>query len=156
MLEERVAFDNMLEVLMKYVASVNENHKGGVYFGTEHLLYPAEIHTVVIIGEHEGIGVTQLAGIMNISKPTLSERIRKLIKKGFVKKETNPVDRKAVKLWLTKDGKTACNYHEKHHQKMFEVFKECFKDVAGEKIKLFSETFNELARFEQSFDNYKK
>ncbi len=151
--EERVAFESMLEVLMKYVGSVNENHKEGVYFGTEQRLFPAEIHTVVIIGEREGIGITQLAEILQISKPTLSERIRILSRKGFVRKAVNPVDRKAVTLWLTEDGKTACVYHEKHHQHMFQVFKDYFKDDTAAKLKLFSDTFNQLLRFEQHFIN---
>ncbi len=107
----------------------------------------------VIIGEREGIGITQLAEILQISKPTLSERIRILCRKGFVRKEVNPVDRKAVTLWLTEDGKIACVYHEKHHQHMFQVFKDYFKDDTEVKLKLFSDTFNQLLRFEQHFIN---
>jgi DNA-binding MarR family transcriptional regulator len=117
-------------------------------------LYPAEIHTVVAIGESEGISVTELARKLNLSKATLSERIQKLVKKDFVIKKKNPADRKAVVLFLTENGQIACEYHEKHHMNMYDVFRNYFKDETGEKIELFSKTFKELIRFEQNA--YKK
>ncbi|WP_169727914.1 MarR family winged helix-turn-helix transcriptional regulator [Desulfovibrio inopinatus] len=147
---EREQFEQMLEVLMKFVDTVNERHAGGVSFGTPYRLYPAEIHTVVAIGQNEGVGLTQLAEQLEISKATLSERIRKLIQKGFVEKRKNPIDQKAVELRLTETGKKAEHHHEFHHAKMYEEFRQYFGEDASRKIALFTRTFNELTGFERS------
>lgn len=151
---DRESFEQMLVFLMKFVDTINESHAGGVSFGTEHRLYPAEIHTVVAIGGSEGISLTKLAEELNISKPTLSERIRKLTSKGFVEKKKNLQDQKAVTLWLTASGKKACEHHELQHLKMYKMFCAYFGSEAQEKIELFSETFRELMRFEENTEEH--
>lgn len=140
------SFEQMQELMMHFVDLVHNSHAGGVCFGTKYPLHPAEIHTVVAIGEKEGIGVTRLATLLNVSKPTISERIQKLVKKGFVQKIKAPDDQKSVTLWLTPDGNTASVHHELHHQQMYEVFLEHFGDEAREKINLFGETFSQAAQ----------
>ncbi len=149
MVSEREQFEHMLDVLMQFVDAVNEEHAQGVCFGEKHRLFPAEIHTIVAIELNEGIGLTQLAEKLDISKPTLSERIRKLVTKGYVTKRKNPADQKAVQLHLTSDGKDAAYHHELHHQKMYETFSTYFGDESSHKIEMFTKTFTELSRFEQ-------
>ena len=151
---QRERFEQLLEMLIQFVDNVNESHVGGVYFGTEHPLYPAEIHTVVAIGANEGIGLTQLAEKLGISKATLSERVRKLVAKGFVKKKKNPDDRKAVLLVLTADGKKAERHHEKLHATMFDMFCNYFGDDAESKIELFEAAFRELTQFQKDMPGH--
>lgn len=148
----RESFEEMQALMMNFVSLVQKSHAGGVHFGTEHALHPAEIHTVVAIGEKEGIGVTQLAALMNVSKPTISERIHKLVKKGFIQKIKAPDDQKSVTLWLTPDGETACAHHELHHQRMYDVFLEHFGHEAREQIDLFSKTFSQAAQIVNKFN----
>lgn len=140
-------FDRMLEALTNFVDAVNASHSGGVRFGSETRLYPAEIHTVAAIGRNRGISLTGLAGELGISKPTLSERIRKLVGKGFVEKKTNPEDRKAVTLWLTPDGEKADHHHTLHHKRLYAAFRRHFGEESPRKIDLFTRMFQELNRF---------
>ena len=104
-------FEQMQVALMDFVDAVNDSHAGGIDFGTEHRLYPAEIHTVVAIGDNEGIGVTQLAKQLDVSKPTISERTRRLAAKGFIRKEKESTNAKSVLLWLTADGRKIGRAH---------------------------------------------
>ena len=143
----KVQFDHMLEALMDFVDAINASHAGGVRFGSETPLYPAEIHTVAAIGRSRGTSLTKLAEELAISKPTLSERIRKLVAKGFVEKRTNAEDRKAVTLWLTPEGETADQHHSLHHEKMYALFCRHFGEDSAQKIALFTRTFEELTRF---------
>ena len=140
-------FERMLEALMAFVDATNQSHSEGVSFGAENRLYPAEIHTVVAISKTQGISLTKLAEELGISKPTLSERIRKLVRKGFVRKEKNPEDRKAVTLWLTEEGEIAERHHAAHHEKMYAAFCRHFGDDAPLKMELFTKTFEELCWF---------
>ena len=144
--KQKAQFDRMLEAMMAFVEGVNESHAGGVRFGSNTPLYPAEIHTVVAIGRNQGISLTGLAEELGITKPTLSERIRKLVNKGFVEKRTNPNDRKAVTLWLTPDGITADHHHALHHEEMYAGFCRHFGEDAPRKIAAFTRTFEELSR----------
>ncbi len=138
---------------MHFVETVNRAHAQGVCFGGKHRLFPAEIHTIVDIGLNDGISLTQLAEKLGISKPTLSERIRKLIAKGYVVKVKNPADQKAMQLYLTPEGKEAAYHHELHHARMYERFKAYFGEKAQHKIESFTKTFTELSSFgEQAGD----
>lgn len=134
----------MLSAMLAFVDTVNAHHAEGVCFGTDIPLYPAEIHTIAAIAEAEGGSLTKLAGILGISKPTLSERIRKLVAKGFVRKEANPDDRKAVTLWLTENGRTADHHHTLHHERLYADFCLFFGNKAPIKIDHFKMTFDEL------------
>jgi len=147
-------FERMLEALMAFVDATNESHAKGVCFGTGKPLFPAEIHTVAAIARAPGISLTRLAEDLGISKPTLSERIRKLVAKGFVEKKTNPEDRKAVILRLTADGEKADRHHTQHHENMYAFFRRQFGEETEGKIELLTQTFRELIRFGSEADKH--
>lgn len=150
------SFEQMQTALMNFVDMVNASHVGGQYFGTKYLLHPAEIHTIAAIGKNETIGVTQLAQQLNVSKPTVSECIQKLVKKGLIWKEKSPVDTKAVILWLTADGNTACVHHERHHKRMYEIFCDHFGDKSHQKIEVFTKTFTQISQIIEKINEYEK
>ena len=148
-------FEQMQVALMDFVDAVNDSHAGGIDFGTEHRLYPAEIHTVVAIGDNEGIGVTQLAKQLDVSKPTISERTRRLAAKGFIRKEKESTNAKSVLLWLTADGRTAYARHAAHHQYMYDVFCNHFGNKTPLKIELFTKAFTQAVQFVQKCNEQK-
>lgn len=149
---ERQQYEHMLDALMRFVDTVNKEHAQGVCFGDKHRLFPAEIHTIVEIGINDGVSLTQLAEKLEISKPTLSERIRKLVAKGYVIKVKNSADQKAVKLHLTSEGKDAAYYHDIHHLEMYRRFKAYFGENSSHRIELFTKTFTELSNFEKQIE----
>ncbi|WP_419785800.1 MarR family winged helix-turn-helix transcriptional regulator [Pseudodesulfovibrio sp.] len=138
-------FEQMQSALLTLVDKMGKHHDQGVRFGIETRLFPAEIHTVAAIGEGEGITVTQLAVRMQVSKPTISERIKRLVAKGVVQKQSVPDNAKAVTLWLTPDGKTACASHAAYHEQMYAVFRRCFGKEAEQKANLFKAVIKEIS-----------
>ncbi len=152
---ERQQFEQMLTAMMDFVDKVNESHAGGVDFGVKHPLFPAEIHTVEAIGNHRGISITELARLLRVSKPTISERIKRLIAKGVIRKESNAADAKSVTLWLTSDGKTAYDHHESHHKQMYDSFCAYFGEETGTRIESFHETFTQLSEMMQTYNSLK-
>lgn len=144
---EKERFERMLEALLEFVDATNESHARGACFGTQTRLFPAEIHTVAAIARAPGVSLTELARELNISKPTLSERIRKLVAKGVVLKETNPEDRKAVILRLTAEGEKADRHHTLHHERLYDFFRRRFGEETPQRIDLLTRTFRELTRF---------
>jgi len=148
------SFEHMQRLLMDLIETVNSRHAAGIDFGTGHGLFPAEIHTIEAIGLNEGISVTQLAVFFKVSKPTISERVRKLAKKGLIVKTKKAEDAKAVALRLTGEGRIAFEGHKAHHQKMYELFSEYFGSDTREKIEGFSNAFTQFLRIAQKLDNH--
>ena len=145
----------MQKSLMELMDAVNTRHAKGVDFGTGHPLFPSEIHTLTAIENDEGITVTALAQCLNVSKPTVSERIRKLAKNGLITKEKTRNNAKTVTLRLTDTGRIACQGHMAHHAEMFDRFITHFGPAAPEKIALFHEAFTQFIPLTKAFKNHK-
>nr|WP_321257382.1 MarR family winged helix-turn-helix transcriptional regulator [uncultured Pseudodesulfovibrio sp.] len=152
MTEFRKSYEKMQHALLELVETVNAHHRGGVDFGTGQRLHPAEIHTVAAIGDEPKITVTKLAERLSVSKPTISERISKLMKKGLVKKGTKPDDAKAVTLLLTKNGWTAYSHHEAHHDKMFKNFVSQYGDKSEIMAQQLGEALCEMQKLAEMSD----
>ncbi len=82
------------------------------------MLTQPEIHTVAIVGDHEGINVTQLAAMRGITKGAASQMVYKLVDKGLIKKQVSAESDAAVSLFLTKKGQQARKEHRKLHETM--------------------------------------
>jgi DNA-binding MarR family transcriptional regulator len=104
----------LLRILNKYV----ENQRRPRRYGLEELLYPAEVHTIMLIGDHPGAGVTELASRAAITKGAVSQMLQKLDKKGLIRKSSDPVDGKRLVLELTSKGKVAYYSHKRLHEEM--------------------------------------
>ena len=113
------------------------------------LLTQPEIHTVVSIGEQEGIGVTQLAKLRGMTKGAVSQMIYKLRDKGLVEKQVSPDSDAAVNLFLTEKGKQVCAEHRKRHKSQSEMFVKLMSSVPEESLLAMTEFFKS---FEKELD----
>ncbi len=70
-------------------------------------LSPIQIQILIFIAHHnsELCKVSYLAREFNITKPTVSDAIKILIKKELVEKDTSPTDSRSYSILLTKNGK---------------------------------------------------
>ena len=110
------------------------------------MLTQPEIHTVAIVGDHEGINVTRLAAMRGITKGAASQMVYKLVDKGLIKKQVSAESDAAVSLFLTKKGQQARKEHRKLHETMgtkFDVLlsriPEDVKDIMMDFLKDFEE-----------------
>lgn len=55
-----------------------------------------------------GVRVSELAGFLNVSVPTVSRCIQKLSEKGYVQKTANEKDKRETCVSLTPEGKALC------------------------------------------------
>lgn len=130
-------FHRMNDVIMDIAKVYMKWHDEEQDFGIEENLRREEIHTIQAIGDNEGINITELAKMLNITKPTISDRVRKLSLLVLVEKRSSPGNNKEILLFLTRKGWIAYRNHEEKHHKLYGVFEEHF----GENATLFLDTF---------------
>jgi DNA-binding MarR family transcriptional regulator len=116
--------ETLVRILNKYV----ENQKRPRRYGLEELLYPAEIHMIMLIGNNPNTGVTELAKKAGITKGAVSQIAKKLGIKGLIKKKKHPDNARMAILELANKGKVAYYYHEKLHD---DIDKELYTYLAG-------------------------
>ncbi len=115
-------------------------------FGTDELLTATEIHLVEIIGENgEFLSVTDLAGLLGVTKGAVSQTLKKTEKKGLTTKRPDPENSSRAIVELTTKGKTAFYAHRHWHETMDGGFKKYFQSLDQDRIDFVVEF---LAKFE--------
>ena len=132
----------MERIIHKY----SQYEKRPLVYCKDIMLTQPEIHTVAIVGDHEGINVTQLAAMRGITKGAASQMVYKLVDKGLIKKQVSAESDAAVSLFLTKKGQQARKEHRKLHETMGTKFDmllsripEDVKDTMMDFLKAFEE-----------------
>lgn len=116
-------------------------------FGIEHKLRRVEIHTIQAIGNNKGVNLTQLAKVLNVTKPTVFEKIEKLIKLGLVEKTPSSKNNKEIMLSLTKQGWVAYDNHERKHKLFFELFRDHFSENSMQYLNSFEKDLEKFHKF---------
>ncbi len=75
-----------------------------------------EMHTLEAIEESEYVTLTQIADKLCVTKATASVTVKRLVKKGFVKKVKEENDRRISTLKLTLRGEDCCSKHQQFHE----------------------------------------
>ncbi len=135
----------MERTIHKYVLYEKKPQK---YCGDIILTQP-EIHTIAIIGDDEGISVTQLSEARGVTKGAVSQMIYKLVDKGLVEKRISPSSDAELNLHLTEKGKEAFHEHRKKHEAMEMRFAEIMNDIPEEMQQYMTEF---LKSFEKELD----
>lgn len=59
---------------------------------------------LAILNKRDGLSTKELSEILNIKVTSLNETLNKLIKKGYIKKEASPTDKRVLLIYLTDKG----------------------------------------------------
>jgi DNA-binding MarR family transcriptional regulator len=104
-------------------------------FGTQETLTSSEIHLVELVGDNnESICVTDLAGLLGVTKGAVSQNLKRLENKGFTTKHEDPENSSRSIVKLTLKGKTAYYAHKHWHETMDGGFKTYFQDLSQDKV----------------------
>ncbi len=128
--------DLVLQLLRRFNAifhrvlnKMNKLEKKPRNYGTDHLLYGSEIHTIEAIGHNSGISVTELADLQGVTKGAVSQIIQKLEKKDLIIRMKSMNSEKQVFLKLSESGNLAFSAHDDFHEKVFPEFVEALKQA---------------------------
>ena len=64
----------------------------------------AQVWALSLVAQHQGLGVTQLAELMDIHQSTTSNLVKSLIKSGLLHSEKSVQDRRVVELYVLPEG----------------------------------------------------
>lgn len=109
---EQDIFEQGLRLINKFVRKTAKPRR----YGTDDLLYAAEVHMITAIGTHENITVTGLAKLTGITKGAVSQTLSKLSDKSLIEKHITEKRRNEVKISLTEKGRQIFQYHQDMHK----------------------------------------
>lgn len=142
---------NFLENTYRIINKYNQKTKTAKHYGTEDLLYPAEVHMIEIIGSHKSITTTKLAEVLGITKGAVSQVTRKLSEKNMIVKEPSAEKNNEVLISLTEKGQTVFEYHQNMHKEMLvkldfilDDLPEESKNAMGRMIRVIEESLDEM------------
>ncbi len=142
---------NFLENAYRIINKYNQKTKAAKYYGTDDLLYPAEVHMIEIIGSHKSITTTKLAQVLGITKGAVSQVTRKLSEKNMIVKEPSMEKNNEVLISLTEKGQVVFEYHQNMHKDMLQKLDlimndlpEESKDTMDRMIRVIEESLDEI------------
>ena len=123
---------NFFEDTYRLINKYNQKAKTAKTYGTEDLLYSAEVHMIEIIGSYETITTTKLAKTLGITKGAVSQITHKLLKKNLIVKIPSTEKNNEVLISLTDKGRIVYSYHQNMHKKMIEQIDLILCDLSDE------------------------
>ncbi len=156
MSELQDSFNRMQDMVLAIADLINVGHKDGVDYGSGHRLSPVEAHTIQAVGDNQGLNLTALAKAMNVTKATMSERVKKLEKHDLLRKSKALDNRKEILINLTEQGRMVHQGHEEMHLKMFKLFASHYGDQTGEQLEFFNRAFSEYLTLARSIERHEK
>jgi DNA-binding MarR family transcriptional regulator len=116
-------------------------------FGTDNDLSGSEIHLIEMVGQNDGLSVTDLARRLGITKGAVSQTLKKLEAKGLVAKEVDPANTSRITVGLSTKGKVAYYSHLQWHEAMDGGFRDYFVNLPEDKIRFMDEFLSLLEQF---------
>jgi DNA-binding MarR family transcriptional regulator len=100
---------------MQLLESIANGKTKVLDFGDGMVFFRGEIHIIKAIGDRPGLSISEIARSFNVTRAVVSKIVLKLERNGYVRKETDPEDRKRVQVYLTERGQAAFDAHDKFH-----------------------------------------
>ena len=107
-------FESVIRVFEKQ----KENARKPREYAPGQMLYPSEIHLLMLIGLNPDVSVTRLADIAGVTKGAVSQTLAKLEAKKLVKREEDADNASRIRLNLTNRGMKSHLAHIQMHKDM--------------------------------------
>jgi DNA-binding MarR family transcriptional regulator len=116
-------------------------------FGTDNELSGSEIHLLEVVGQKDGLSVTDLARHLGITKGAVSQKLKSLEAKELVVKGVDPANASRMTVRLSTKGKVAYYSHLQWHEAMDGGFRDYFVNLPADKIRFMDEFLSILEQF---------
>lgn len=102
-------------------------------------LSPIQIQILIFTAYHDEslCNVSHLAQEFNLTKPTISDAVKVLYKKGLIAKITSPLDKRAYSITLSKEGNAVVKKTHHFAQPIFNLTNQIGKSEQEQFFKIF-------------------
>ena len=110
---------------MMLVEKISNTTKTFKTFDTNVNIYRSEIHIIQLIGDREGMHISEISRLIGVTKGTVSQIVKRLEKKGLAEKHIDKDNNTRQLVNLTDKGIIAYNAHVNfhiHQHKKMEIF----------------------------------
>lgn len=135
---------NIFEACYRLINTYNRKTSKPRNYGTDDLLYPAEVHLLDTIGNHGNITATELAEIFGITKGAVSQTTGKLIKKQLIIRTPSDTEKNAVDISLSDKGRIVYHYHRNMHSAAREKIDNILDNLSPDGISAAGEIISAL------------
>ena len=113
---EKDAVERIIEDFMVMIEKINMTGKKPHRFNIDVDIFRSEIHIIKLIGDYSILHVSEIARKFGVTKGAVSQILKKLEKKGLIRKELDETNNTRLLVGLTEKGKKAYLGHEEHHR----------------------------------------
>lgn len=125
----------VIEKVIRLANKINQTNKTPKDFGSGHLLYFSEIHTIDAISNHENVNASELSKILGITNGAVNQVANKLIKKGLIVKYKLNDNNKEVYYKLTELGEKVNLNHKRYDKNAYENLLQYLNDLNDDRVK---------------------
>ncbi len=122
------------------------------FYGTDVPIFHSEIHVIKAIAEHPEINVGGLADILEVTKGSVSEIIKKMERKGLVYKSVDELNLSRFLLHLTDKGNKAHKNHMHYHTVLNKMVENELHNATESELNFLSDFLSTLKNRIESFD----
>ena len=116
--------DNLIPIISKISHSLGEMEElAKDHFGLQELSL-TQMHYLEVMNSLQNPNITELASALQLTKPTVTVALDKLIEKEYLIKVQSDADRRTSHLHLTEKGRSINNMHEYAHRRFAELMSE--------------------------------
>lgn len=125
----------IIEKVVRLANKINQTNKIPRDYGSGHILYHSEIHTIEAINNHENVNASELSKILGITNGAVNQVTSKLINKGLIEQYKLNDNNKEVFYRLTELGKKANLGHSEYHKAEYENILQYLNNANEDQIK---------------------
>jgi DNA-binding MarR family transcriptional regulator len=141
-LDEKV--DSLIGSGIRILNKAYALEKKPVDIGHGVLLYPSEFHLIETVGKNPAENLTSIASYLGVTKGAISQMVKKVEKKGLIKKVRVPGNKKDIVLELTDFGKEAFEWHKSLHESMETGIRKELERMSDTEIEVFLRVYGHL------------
>lgn len=134
----------IIEKVIRLANKITQTNKIPRDYGSGHVLYHSEIHTIEAISNHENVNASELSKILGITNGAVNQVTNKLINKGLIEQYKLNDNNKEVFYKLTKLGEKANLGHKDYHKAEYENILQYLNNSNEDQIKAVDLFLNRL------------
>jgi DNA-binding MarR family transcriptional regulator len=113
-----------------------------LHFWDSQQLTVTQLRLLGLLSEEEGLSNAELADRLLVTRPSVSALLDRLERGGFIRRETSPVDRRGIRIFLEERGRQAVSYARADSRAFA---RDLFKGLSAEEVERIGAAFELLA-----------